>query len=529
MKKRKGEHDQAINADDQGREHVANLVRQENEAIRSFFQTPAVSVQAKKKKKKKTETIQIHGSLQQQQQLAVPADEPTPFVKQMEESGAGHVINPKTGKVKKVTKGKNATKGRGIVTDQIVPTRPLPKNSLSTNNTCPVPQNDEESDHKPREKRKRKESRVVEADADEDNEDKEYEEEDHVKVSDGKDEDYEDDPVMAALLSQREKEGLTNAMREFSYNEKGYVEAKPVYNNDMWMESAIRRLKKPPVVKTPAGQECPTFYIRRDQPPREFLVREEIKSTNVTISKLAITTTIEGDGETTAVSEPSMATVTEVVETWAKVMSFNSDGTFLWPESSKYLCWNCCHSFTGPPAMIPLGFNRAYGYYLTYGNFCTWSCAKRYSNDHDLDDQESTPSLDLFAYKYFGAKLPIPMPPKPILLDSFSEFGFSIEDYRKSGEVKFRTTENYEIIQPPCVPYEVLVTWQKNRPEKVKIKTGYEKDKKRLFEERMVGSRPMPDMPKGIAENTTTISDVVPGKLVPSKKQRKKNLLSLLE
>jgi hypothetical protein len=111
------------------------------------------------------------------------------------------------------------------------------------------------------------------------------------------------------------------------------------------------------------------------------------------------------------------------------------------------------------------------------------------------------------------------------MLDTFSEFGLTIEDYRKAGQVNSNTA-NYNLVPPPCVPYEVLVTWQK-RPKKVKIQKGYEKSKKRHFEEQMAGLKPIPEMPPAIAENTKTISDVVPGKLVLSKKPKKKTLMNL--
>jgi len=129
----------------------------------------------------------------------------------------------------------------------------------------------------------------------------------------------------------------------------------------------------------------------------------------------------------------------------------------------------------------------------------------------------------------------VPIAPAPVLLDTFSEFGMTIEEYRKVGQVSFKdcsVSNNYAIVHPPCVPYEVMVVWQKRRPQRAKIKKGYEKEKKRLFEQRMAGSKPLPDMPAGIAANTKTISDVQPGKFVQASsgsKRKRKNLLSLLE
>jgi len=308
----------------------------------------------------------------------------------------------------------------------------------------------------------------------------------------------------------------------FIENDDGLMVAKPIYSNSRWAESAIRKLKKPnQPPRTSSKKATPIFYIRRETAPEEFLVDEH------EIVKDGQQVKIAGD------DQAREACVAQVVESWAKLLTFHSDGKFVWPESSNHLCWNCCHTFSGPPAMIPRHFNRSYGYYQVYGNFCTWACAKRYATDNTQDSYSSAtaPSLDHFAWKYFGACMPVPTAPPRILLNSFSEFGLSIEEYRKIGQVNFRdpAAVNYQIVQPPCVPHEVLVVWQKQNPKKVKLKTGYEKQKKHLFEQRMVGAKPMPDMPEGISEDTKTISDIMPGKLVPSKKQKKKNLLNLLE
>jgi hypothetical protein len=75
-----------------------------------------------------------------------------------------------------------------------------------------------------------------------------------------------------------------------------------------------------------------------------------------------------------------------------------------------------------------------------------------------------------------------------------------------------------------------MVTWSKRHPGQHRLKTGYEPEKKRLFEERMAGLKPMPEMPAGVDESNKTISDIMPGKLVPAGKTKKrKTLLNLLK
>jgi len=463
----------------EGKKKVEQLIQAENDAIRSFFE-PAPK--KKKSRKKKSEL-----------KLAVPADEPTPFVKEMEESGAGHVVNPRTGKTKKVTKGKHATKGRGVINDQMVKSSQLPAETLRQianfdGHHLDGDDDDDGVDHEP------------------------------PSGSGAREEahDDEDDPIFSFELAPPDRMDPDDA------------EAKPftpVYNNELWAESAIRKIRGRKK-RVHGAKHVPSFYMRRAESTSAFLLDTAQKTQSRRVLK-KLKSNPDDDGQV------EHADVTETVESWAKVLTFHPDGTFSWPESSPYLCWNCCQPFSGPPAMIPRELNRVYQYYVVYGNFCTWSCAKRFAHNSENEfNSDTAPCLDHFASKYFGVRQPITMAPPPLLLDTFSEFGMSIEDYRRVGQVHLKdsTTDDYTITHPPCVPYEVLITWQKRKPEKVKIKTGYEKQKKRRFEALMNGSQPLPQMPEAIAENTKTISAVRPGQFVqPAKKRKKKNLLTLLD
>ena len=81
-------------------------------------------------------------------------------------------------------------------------------------------------------------------------------------------------------------------------------------------------------------------------------------------------------------------------EQYCKILTFNADGGFEWPASSPYKCWNCCHGFEGPPAMIPRHYNRIHKYYVVYGTFCGWACAKLFASDTNQEYfSDTAPSL----------------------------------------------------------------------------------------------------------------------------------------
>lgn len=90
------------------------------------------------------------------------------------------------------------------------------------------------------------------------------------------------------------------------------------------------------------------------------------------------------------------------------------------------------------------------------------------------------------------------------------------------------TGNQFEIVYPPCVPYELLVVWQKkNVPVEKSVKKGYDNMKKRNFEETMAGNAPLPDMPKVIINNTkgANLSKVMSS----TSNKRQKNLLSVFK
>jgi hypothetical protein len=435
---------------DDARNAIAKQIKAENDAILSFFAAPAPKKKKKRAAPEKNDNSDGHNRLKEKKKLrlAVPANEPTPFVKQMEAAGAGYAVNLRTDQVKKVRQGKHASKGRGVVSANVVPTKQIDF----------VPIADSEWDAP-------------------------YDDDDKVETAVEQGED--DEPTMAKSTKlgvstvTSDKVVVDEDVASPLVRKKDEV-GRPIYNNELWAESSVRCM-------ITERKEVPAFYVRRAENTKSFELdngREQ-----------------------------------------CRILTFHPDGSFVWPASSKFLCWNCCHGFDGPPAMIPRDFSRRTQAFHVYGNFCNWACAKRYSmNTSQEYFSDTAPSLDYFAWKYFGVSLPVPIAPQPFLLESFSEYGMTIEEYRGDNPPV------HQVLHPPCLPYEIMVTWSKRHPGQHRLKTGYEPEKKRLFEERMAGLKPMPEMPAGVDESNKTISDIMPGKLVPAGKTKKrKTLLNLLK
>ena len=50
----------------------------------------------------------------------------------------------------------------------------------------------------------------------------------------------------------------------------------------------------------------------------------------------------------------------------------------LWPEQTDIWCWWCCHPFEGTPRFLPTKYDQRRDRFKVTGNFCSWSCAKRF-------------------------------------------------------------------------------------------------------------------------------------------------------
>ncbi len=423
-----------------GKSQLSEAVRKENQEIADFFQKAS---QPKKKR----------------QQLAVPSSEPTPAVAEMQVSGAGYVSNTFTKTAKKVTRGKNAAKGRGTIQEtpvgrrvkQVPSDKPLPKFNYQEDDEDPVLDEDE------------------------------FLEDDEFPDIHG---DGGDDEAPRHIMPSITADATYSVFE----NDDGIPIGKPIYTDDAWAFSAVKKIQKDIKQKE---KPIPAFYLRRDRSPEDVSFQG-------------------GD-----------------IGPRCKILTFHPDGSFEWPKSSAYLCWNCCCSFEGPPAMIPRYFNACSKFYEVYGNFCNWSCAKRYALQlHNEYASEMSPSLDMFAKKYFGATLPIVTAPPRILLNSFSDFGMTIEEYRQNSQPT--RAENYQLIHPPCVPYELFVIWDARNPQKKRL-PAYSKVISNRFEGQMSGSVPMPSMPVGISQPQVSMSiHPVAGSVTTTQKKKTKNLLSLL-
>ena len=115
----------------------------------------------------------------------------------------------------------------------------------------------------------------------------------------------------------------------------------------------------------------------------------------------------------------------------------------LWPMSTDIACLNCCHAFEGPPAGMPVRYDDKTDTFQLWGNFCSFSCCKRYILDSRRSDRghlvDNLALLTIKAHKenvrmraapkrYAG----IPTAPPKTALRMFGG-GLTIEDFRRGG------------------------------------------------------------------------------------------------
>lgn len=395
--------------------------------------------------------------------LAVPLHIQVPAVARLDEAGGG-LVTTLSGQVKKVTKGKNATKGRGAVASTNVP---VVQPCQSPTKTPPHAQTS--SPRQPPQAQQPPPQLEPDVDAHESFAVKRRREEAHIAL----------------------ERSVWRASPEPTHH-------RPRYVDDAWSIASVGAVRREMSFKRHKGaRPCttarvPAFYHRRERDPIATIVKSK----------------------------------TDDSETHCKLLTFHADGSFEWPSTSPHVCWNCCYNFDGPPAMIPRFYNRYHNVYEVYGNFCTWSCAKRYAQNTKSEYyHDHAPSLDVFADTYFGVPGPIPVAPPHLLLEKFSAFGMSIDEYRAQGTGEYAHVVGHKLVQPPCVPYEMFVMWQNRTPANKKIHTGYAQDKKNLFERQMQGNAPLPQMPPAIDPTQTPLPLSAKHKIAT--KKQKKNLLSL--
>jgi hypothetical protein len=134
------------------------------------------------------------------------------------------------------------------------------------------------------------------------------------------------------------------------------------------------------------------------------------------------------------------------------VYFIGTDESQKYPESSPYLCHNCCHSFKSIPCFIPtkihVSRDNKYSFNVR-GNFCSFNCAltevinfpKRYSHD----------TIELLRHMY---SLVIPKDNCDLIpaqqKETLKSFGgvLSIDEYRN---LFFEMNTTMDIVFPPIV------------------------------------------------------------------------------
>jgi hypothetical protein len=114
----------------------------------------------------------------------------------------------------------------------------------------------------------------------------------------------------------------------------------------------------------------------------------------------------------------------------------NEQGNMEWPMSTDVWCWNCCHPFESIPVSIPHIYDSKRNLFFCYGNFCSFSCAKRYVLESSSNSQSCT-LLALLRSKIIGnlgTHLGIKAAPPRTSLKVFGG-NLSIESFREGIEV----------------------------------------------------------------------------------------------
>jgi hypothetical protein len=108
-----------------------------------------------------------------------------------------------------------------------------------------------------------------------------------------------------------------------------------------------------------------------------------------------------------------------------------------WPMSTDLYCWTCSHPFESIPVAIPHIYDSKLNLFFCYGNFCSFSCAKRYVLESSGNTQSCT-LLALLRSKIIGglgtANMGIKAAPPRTSLKVFGG-QLSIEAFREGLEV----------------------------------------------------------------------------------------------
>lgn len=137
------------------------------------------------------------------------------------------------------------------------------------------------------------------------------------------------------------------------------------------------------------------------------------------------------------------------------------------PKKSHLLCWWCCHSFDWNRFPLPVREKRVNDnghhkiIYTVVGNFCSANCAKAYAMDKRMFGRSSH-WIDNIATNMYGVKDKFSsVAPSRECINSFTEGGITINDFRKSSTGKKNKT-NQNLTRKKEKPDIYLVCALKN-------------------------------------------------------------------
>jgi hypothetical protein len=103
-------------------------------------------------------------------------------------------------------------------------------------------------------------------------------------------------------------------------------------------------------------------------------------------------------------------------------------------DNKGIICWNCVHPLPGQAIHLPIKYNDKKNVFETIGEFCSWSCAKRYAMDIGTHRTgEICSLLAMMKLRTIGHYEPTWPSPNKIVLKCFGGT-MDIEEFRNRKE-----------------------------------------------------------------------------------------------
>lgn len=157
------------------------------------------------------------------------------------------------------------------------------------------------------------------------------------------------------------------------------------------------------------------------------------------------------------------------VRTYISHHLFSAAGVLVWPQHTDIWCLHCCHGFSGVPVPLPYDYSEERNEYsVSYGVFCSFSCAKGYAIEHPSHNSPNQMLyLQQLARNFYGITGPItPAPPRSRL----KVFGGDLDI------VEFRRLSGNEVItvvhQPPMISWAMVYEERRHAPQEANNETG---------------------------------------------------------